>query len=155
MEIFSIFMTLDEKDKQILDLLKQDSSLTTSKISKKTRIPITTIHNRIQKLKRLGIIKNYTLNIDYEKLGKSITSYILLTVNQTLTSGKKTSQQEIGKKIKAHDDIEIVDIVTGSTDMIIKVRTDSMSSLNSLLTNDLRKIDGVDKTQTMMVLEGI
>ncbi len=155
MEIFSIFMTLDEKDKQILDLLKQDSSLTTSKISKKTRIPITTIHNRIQKLKRLDIIKNYTLNLNYEKLGKSITSYILLTVSQTLASGKKTSQQEIGKKIKAHDDIEIVDIVTGSTDMIIKVRTDSMSSLNSLLTNDLRKIDGVDKTQTMMVLEGI
>ncbi|MBD3164773.1 winged helix-turn-helix transcriptional regulator [Candidatus Woesearchaeota archaeon] len=155
MEKYSIFMNLDEKDKRILGILTEDSSLTTSKISKKTRIPITTIHNRIQKLKKHRIIKSYTLNLNYEKLGRPITAYILLTVNQNLTTGKKTSQQHIAKKIKAHRYVDTVDIVTGATDMIIKVRTDSMGTLNNLLTKDLRKIDGVDKTQTMIVLEEI
>ena len=155
MEIFSTIMQLDEKDMQILELLKQDSSLTTSKLSKKTRIPITTIHNRIQKLKEFRVIRNYTLNLDYEKLGRPLTSFILLTVNQNLSTGKKVSQQEIAKRIKSHKDVVSADIVTGATDIIVKVRTDSMKSLNELLTKDLRKIDGVDKTQTMMVLEEI
>ena len=153
MELFSICMGLDEKDIKILGLLKENSSLTTGKISKKTGIAVTTVHNRIQKMKKEGVIKNYTLKLDYEKLGKPITAYILLSVNQSLASGKKISQQEVGKKIKAHDNVEYVDIVTGATDMIIRVRASSMSGLNDLLTKDLRKIDGVDKTQTMMVLE--
>ena len=50
---------LDEKDTQILNLLKDNAKLTSSQISKLTRIPITTIHNRIKKLEKEKIIKNY------------------------------------------------------------------------------------------------
>ncbi|MGM5480563.1 MAG: AsnC family protein, partial [Nanobdellota archaeon] len=40
---------LDEKDKAILRLLEQNASLSTRKIAKETLLPITTVHNRIQK----------------------------------------------------------------------------------------------------------
>jgi len=43
--------------------------------------------------------------------------------------------------------------VTGSTDILIKVRTESMAHLSDIITKQLRKIKGVDKTQTMMVME--
>ena len=148
-------MRLDEKDTKILELLKENSALTTSQISKKTKIPITTIHNRVKKMKQLGIIKNFTVNIDYEKIGKPLTAYILLTVNQNISPNKKISQSDIGKKIKMFEDVESVDIVTGAIDMLIKARVKTMHDLNNLITNKLREIEGVDKTQTMMVLEEI
>ena len=148
-------MQLDEKDFAIIELLKKDAQLTTSKISKATRIPITTVHNRIKKLAQTGIIKNFTISLDQEKIGKSISAYILLTVNQNLVSGKKISQQSIAAKIKEMGEIESVDITTGATDMILKVRCSNIRALNSLITSKLRQISGVDKTQTMMVLEEI
>ena len=148
-------MRLDEKDTKILELLKENSALTTSQISKKTKIPITTIHNRVKKMKQLGIIKNFTVNIDYEKIGKPLTAYILLTVNQNISPNKKISQSDIGKKIKMFEDVESVDIVIGVIDMLIKARVKTMHDLNNLITNKLREIEGVDKTQTMMVLEEI
>ena len=148
-------MKLDEKDIKILELLKENSKLTTSQISKKTNTPITTVHNRIKKLKHLSIIKNFTISIDHEKIGKPLTAYILLTVNQNISPNKKVSQKEIGKKIKLFEDVESVDIVTGAIDMLIKARVKTMHDLNNLITDKLRKIDGVDKTQTMMVLEEI
>jgi len=154
MENISTFMKLDEKDMKILEILKENSEMTSSKISKKINIPITTIHNRVKKMKQLGIIKNFTINIDYEKTGKPLTAYILLTVNQNLPN-KKISQSDIGKKIKILEDVESVDIVTGAIDMLIKARIKTMHDLNNLITSKLRKIDGVDKTQTMMVLEEI
>ena len=147
-------MQLDEKDNKILNILKTNAELTSSQISKKTAIPITTVHNRIKKLKQNGIIKNFTVNIDYEKLGKELAAYILITINQSIL-GKKISQHNIGKKLKSFDEVESADIVAGETDMIIKVRSESMKNLNIFITEKLRNIEGIDKTQTLMVLEEI
>jgi len=155
MENISIFMKLDEKDIRILEIIKENAKLTTSQISKKTHMPITTIHNRIKKLEKQEIIKNYTVNLDYEKIGKPLKAHILVTINQILSPTKKISQHDIGKKIKMVQDIEAIDIVTGATDLLITARVKSMHDLNNLITSKLRKIDGVDKTQTMMVLEEI
>lgn len=144
-------MKLDEKDKKILILLKENSSLTVNQISKKTKVPITTVHNRIKKLKEARIIKNYTINLDYEKIGKSIKSYVLITVNQDKTN----PQEKIAKKIKEIKDILSVDIVTGTNDLISIVKTDSIKNLNEIITQKIRNIEGVDKTQTIIVLKEI
>jgi len=143
-------MNLDKKDLKILQMLEQNSELTSNQISKKTNIPITTIHNRIKKLKQNEIIKNYTIKINFEKIGKPIKAYIQISVNQ-----QKLSQEEIAEKIKKLENIESVDIVTGSTDILIQTRAKTMQDLNNLITHKLRNIVGIDKTQTMIVLKEI
>tara|TARA_Y100000034_G_scaffold130294_1_gene188335 strand:+ start:2595 stop:3029 length:435 start_codon:yes stop_codon:yes gene_type:complete len=143
-------MDLDEKDLKVIKILKKHADLTTSQISKKTGMPITTIHNRIKKLKRLEIIKNYTIKLNYEKLDKPLKAHILITVNQ-----EADSQSKIGKKILSWEPTESVDIVTGTTDLIAQVRIKDMHVLSDFLTNNLRKIEGIDKAQTLMVLEEI
>ena len=144
-------MKLDEKDNKILQILKEHSNWGTNQISKKTRVPITTVHNRIKKLKELGIIKNFTINLDYEKLGKSIKAHILITVNQT----KSNQQEDIAKKIKQIEDVNSIDIVTGTTDLIATIKTNSINELNEIITKKIRNIEGVDKTQTIISLKEI
>ncbi|MBW2977653.1 Lrp/AsnC ligand binding domain-containing protein, partial [Candidatus Woesearchaeota archaeon] len=75
-------------------------------------------------------------------------------INQSIL-GKKISQHDIGKKLKLFDEVESADIVAGGTDMIIKVRSESMKNLNIFITEKLRNVEGIDKTQTLMVLEEI
>ncbi len=145
-------MGLDEKDLRVLELLKENSKLRTSQMSKRLRMPITTVHNRIKKLEREGVIKNYTIVPNYKKLGKDLLSYILVTVMYTLPSGEKISQEKVAKKIRSLG-AEEVSIVTGGTDIIIKVRANDVSELNDFVIKKLRSIDGVDKTQTLIVLE--
>jgi len=144
-------MTIDEKDQKVLKALVENSKARTSQLSKELKMPITTIHNRIKKLEKLGIIKNYTVVLDYKKLGKDILSYILVTVMYTLPSGEKISQEQVAKKIKAIG-AEEVSIVTGGTDIIVKVRVKDVDELNDFVIKKLRAIDGVDKTQTLIVL---
>lgn len=148
-------MQLDEKDLKILEILKQKANSRTSQISKKTKIPVTTIHNRIKKLEKEKIIKNYTINIDFTKIKKPLKAYILINVNQGLLSQEKLSQKDIGEKIKELEGIESVDIITGTTDMIVVTRVATINKLNELLTKKLRNILGVNQTQTMMVLKEI
>ena len=79
--IFFHIMKIDETDLSIIEILRRDASLSTKEISKKIRIPITTIHNRIKKLKQEGVIQRYTIAIDEKKLGKLIYAYIATQLN--------------------------------------------------------------------------
>lgn len=143
---------LDEKDSLILDILRKDSHLAITQISRSTRIPITTIHNRIKKLEKDGIIKRYTIEVDNKKIGKQIQAYILLTVNYSLPTGKKIRQPDVARSIKALPEVEEVKILAGITDILIRIRTRDIDELNNFVINKLREIEGVDKTQTMIVL---
>lgn len=144
---------LDEKDIEILGILKKDSQLTTRQISKKMNMPITTVHHRIKKLEQAGVIKGYTVILDNEKLGRAVAAYILVSVDYKADS--KISQASIAKKIKNYSDVEEVAIVTGTTDILVKVRMKAIGDLNHFVTDLLRNIEGVDKTQTMVVLQEI
>ncbi|AJF62916.1 MAG: Transcriptional regulator, lrp family [archaeon GW2011_AR20] len=145
-------MKLDKKDLKILEILKENSKLTTSQIYKKTNIPITTVHNRIKKLENLGIIRSYTLKLDYNKLGKPITGFILVTINYILPDGTKIKQEHVAQEISKLEGVEEVNIMTGATDILIKVRVSSIEELNEFVIKKLRNINGVDKTQTMITL---
>ncbi|MBI4020650.1 MAG: Lrp/AsnC family transcriptional regulator [Candidatus Aenigmarchaeota archaeon] len=143
---------LDEKDRKILELLRQNAKLTTQQISKKTLIPITTVHNRIKKMESTGIIKGYTVLVDHKKLGKDVLAFILLAVSYVLPSGKKISQADLAKAIGRMPEVEEVHIVTGGTDIIIKIRVKDMDELNTFVITRLRNLEGVENTQTIIAL---
>ena len=79
--------------------MKENSKLTTHQISKKTLIPITTIHNRIKKLVKEGVIKKYTLELDNKKLGKYLAAYIQINVDYRLLKKIKIFMVSIDKII--------------------------------------------------------
>jgi Lrp/AsnC family transcriptional regulator, leucine-responsive regulatory protein len=146
---------IDEKDKNILDVLINNSNLSIQKIAKKTNIAITTVHNRVKKLKKLGIIKNYTINVDKKKLGKNIFAFILVDVDNKILKNSKISQEQLAKKIKNIDIVEEVSVIGGSSDIILKVGVENIDQLNDFIMNKLRNFDAIDSTKTMIVLKNI
>ena len=150
--MFIPFMALDKKDFKILEVLKENAKLSTQQISKKTLIPITTVHHRIKKLEKQGIIKGYTVLLDNKKIGKALAAYVLITVDYKLLNGIKLTQHDLAKKLKAHEFVEETAMVTGGTDIIIKIRVKDIDQMDEFVTKYLRNVDGVERTQTMVVL---
>ncbi len=156
MAFYSIFMKIDEKDRAIVHELTQNSKQTTNQLSKKLKIPITTIHNRIKKLEREKIILNYTLNLDHNKLGKPVPAYIGISVNyQAGGVGGKISQTNVAEEIKKIEGVQEVRIMTGGSDILVKVLARDIPELNEIVTERLRNVLGVDKTQTSIVLKEV
>ena len=143
---------IDDKNRKILGLLKKNAKLTTQQISKKTLIPITTVHNRIKKLEKLGVIRGYTVQLDHKKLGRDILAFILATVKYHTSEGRVISKKELAQKIRNMPQVEEVHIVTGGTDIIAKVRVANIEELNTFVIDDLRNVEGVENTQTLIVL---
>ena len=71
-----LFNNMDKKDAKILKVLKENAKLSTQQISKKTLIPITTVHHRIKKMEKEGVINGYTTIVDNKKIGKNIAAYV-------------------------------------------------------------------------------
>jgi len=143
---------IDDKDRRILGVLKNHGDYTTRQIAKKTLIPTTTINNRIRKLKKLKVIKNFTVNLDYSLLDRGFVAYIQIFANLLLLKEKRRSQYDIVKELRKFDFIERADIVSGGTDIIAIVRVKNVEEFDKVLMNKIQSIDGVDKTQSMIVI---
>ncbi len=143
---------LDEKDEKIIQILKEHSDYTTRQIAQKLLLPITTIHNRIKKLKKEKIIKKFTIELDNKKIAKLFSAIILVSVDYEALRELKKDQHKLAKEISYLKDVESVDIVTGGTDIVVKVRLKDVEEYDNFLLKKFQNIPGVDKTQSLVVI---
>ncbi len=152
MEYFSI---MDKKDEQILQILKKNAKIGTQKISNITGIPITTVHNRIKKLEKNGIIKNYSIFIDYSKIGKKLSALVLTRLDHKSLRESGLQLKDILKQILKVQGIQRVFTVTGSIDIVLRVRAESIEELDKILTRDLMYLEFISDTETMIITHDV
>ncbi|MEM2094990.1 MAG: Lrp/AsnC family transcriptional regulator [Candidatus Caldarchaeum sp.] len=141
---------LDEKDRKIIEELVENAEQSITELAAKLRIPRTTVQERVKRLKQLGVIKKYTIQVNYAKLGKPATAFILISFEQGAMSQKKLAQEiaKLPEVVEAH-------LITGEWDILVKVRTDSMQSIGSLVVDKLRTMEGVGKTMTCVSFSAV
>jgi len=147
---------IDKRDVKILKLLQNDCKMTAKEIAKKIGSPITTIYSKIKRMEELGIIKYYKAILDSRKLDKGTTAFILVSFAYRPGSREKPlSQRDVAKQIAAFSEVQEVHIITGSWDILIKVRADHVDTLGKLVMDKLRTIEGVENTLSCVVYETV
>ena len=153
--VYGVLRMIDEKDRIILDLLRSDARLTTAEIYAHTKIPRTTVHNRIKKMRKTGIIGKFTIETNKKLLGIGLSAYIFCTVSYRTVKGHTIDQLDVAKSIKGLPEVEEVSIVTGEIDLIVKVAMADVDALNSFIIEKLRNITGIERTVTSVVLSSV
>jgi len=143
---------IDEKDLAILEMLEKHGDYTVRQIAKKTLLAPTTIHARIKKLKKNGVIRKYTIDIDRKKIGKKLGAYILILADLKSLKEKNKSQVDLAKDIGKIPSVENVDIVTGGSDLVAKIFVHDIEELDKVLLERIQLLEGVSKTQTMIII---
>lgn len=80
---------MDLTDGKILKMLKQDSQISLQRISKVVSLSPPAVRERINKMKDVGIIGKYTIDIDYGALGYDINVIIEILIKNNLYSDFK------------------------------------------------------------------
>jgi DNA-binding Lrp family transcriptional regulator len=145
-------LKLDDKDFKILQVMRQNADYPTRKIAKKTLLPITTVHNRLRRLRQDGVIKKYTVELDYGKIGKPFAAYVLVSVDINLLKQKKKTQYDVIDEVRRFYFVEKADIVTGGTDIIVFMRVKDVGEFDSCLLTKLQIVEGIEKTQSLIVI---
>lgn len=145
---------IDKIDQKIINLLQENSKLSSRKIAKKTLIPITTVYNRIKKLEKEGVIKKYSVVLDEKKMGKILTAYIFIHYDISVWD-KESTKKELRKQLLSLPNVEEVKYVIGRYDILLKARLADTDELNHIILEKLRKIPGVGQSETFFVLEDL
>ena len=134
---------MDETDARIIELLSQDSAITSTEIGAVVGLSIPAVNKRIQKLRKEGAIRRFTILTDAKAVGKPITAYILVIL--------QAGPEALMSYIEEDPDVLECAAVTGEYDYIIKVCASDVEALEDKLLQ-LKRRKGVVKSHTMLSL---
>ena len=140
-------LMLDEKDRNILELLEEDGRLSIQDLSSKLNIPPSTIHNRIKKMESTKVIEGYSVKINEKIMERDFTVYILVNGS----TGNYLEKEFLKKK-------EVIEVsgITGEYDLIIKMQFSNISNYNNFLTKfRIKYSSDIKQTVTMVRTEKI
>ena len=120
---------LDSLDQQILQVLLRDGRTPAAQIADEVKLSRPAVADRIEKLEKAGVIRGTTVVVDTARLGRVVTAFIAA---RGTTEGAKASR--MFRDLMESDEVLEVHSVAGDDCYFIKVRTDSIPSLNRLVT---------------------
>lgn len=139
---------MDSMDYKILECLKVNSRIKASAISKEIHLSVSAVIERIHKMEKNGIIKNYTIVLDESKMGNDTSALMEVSLDHP------KFQESFTKSIKENKNVVLCYYLTGDFDFMLKILCKSSEELEKVH-NQIKSLDGVSKTKTYYVLKDI
>ncbi len=139
---------IDELDKQILRLLQVDASVTHRQIAQTLRRSITTIHDRISRLKQEGIILRSVAVLDRKKIGKGLLTFSHVLLNQHTTE----VLEQFEKAVKKFPEVLECFQMTGSFDFLLRISTRDMEEYHEFYRYKLAKLPNITTVNSYFAL---
>ncbi|MBN1170432.1 Lrp/AsnC family transcriptional regulator [Candidatus Micrarchaeota archaeon] len=136
----------DNIDRKILSELAMDGRVSAKKLAKKLKMHPNTLLLRMKRLQCKGVVRGFSANIDYEKMGYSLHVCIFMKVPE-----ERPGDAEQLNGLLEMKELEALYATTGDWDLVSLWRVQNKEHLNSLI----RKISGskiVTKILTSLVL---
>ncbi len=136
---------MDDKDRNIIDILLKDGREPASSISDKIGLSVPSVIDRIKKLQDSNVIKGFKATIDYAKLGMDVSALITII--------SESSEHYYDVIEKANSTTEVVDCfaTTGTGSHVLFIRTNNTYTLEKLL-RKIQRWPGVIRTETQLIL---
>jgi Lrp/AsnC family leucine-responsive transcriptional regulator len=136
---------LDAIDLRLLALLQDDCRTPLARLGERVGLSAPAVLERIKKLEASGVITGYRAILEGRRLGLDITAFIGVLNEHPSSIG------EFERQVAALEDVLECHHVTGDFTLLLKVKTANTSSLERLI-SQIRSIEGVSRTNTMVVL---
>lgn len=125
---------LDTLDQKILKLIAEDARIPFLEVARACKVSGAAIHQRIQKLTHLGILKGSQFLIDPEKIGYETCAYVGLHLKDPSTSDK------VAEALKAIPEVVECHVTTGDYDLFIKMYAHNNRHLMTIIHDKLQPL---------------
>ena len=139
---------LDEIDRKIVRFLLEDSTTPVSTIAGYLGLHPSTISYRIRKLKESGVIKKFTVSVDWRKFGKEVEAALLINCSPKHFT-------VVASKLADMDDVIELHTLTGFIDILAMVTLTDMTEYKNFIEKRLGSISEIDSFRVGIVLEDL
>ncbi|MGH1351451.1 MAG: Lrp/AsnC family transcriptional regulator [Methyloligellaceae bacterium] len=133
----------DELDRNIIRELQSNARESTSNIAAKLKVARSTVHERIVRLERDGVIKGYTVVLSRDPDEARVEALIMLSIKQQET-------RRVLDTLSRFTEIRLCLSINGEFDLFLSAVASRVEDLE-LVIDDIARIPGVLRTQTSIV----
>ena len=142
--------SLDDLDWQILQAIQENSKQTYSDIGRQLGVAHSTVYDRIKKLEQIGVIKKWTVDLYYDKLGLNyITAYMIVYTDP------KESENVAKILSEANEVVEVSMSLSEELLIHAKVISRDQESLHSFIAKKVAPLQGVLRIRTSIITKKI
>lgn len=136
--------SLDRIDMLLLTALQTEGRMRLEDLARRVELAPSSVHDRLRRLQRDGVIRRWTVEVSPEALGLSVLALV----------GVQSSRpcSELVGALEQIREIEECHSVAGQLSLILKVRATSTEHLLQLI-DRLKQIPGIENTETTVVLK--
>lgn len=138
-------LDIDDIDRRILALLQDNCKRPLAKIADDVGLSAPSVQERVKKLEDHGVIAGYHARLNARLVGRDVCAFIGVMIRYP------RAIDEFETAISQLDDVLECHHITGGYTLLLKAKTESTSTLEELI-SAIRSIDGVERTETMVVL---
>jgi len=135
--------SIDETDEKIIRILQVDSRMAFVEIATQIGLSESAVRRRVKNLVDSGLIKRFTIELGASDKTSAIT---LISVS----SAADTSA--VSGRLMKLTGVEVVYEITGQYDIAAIIAAPAIAEINKCI-DDIRKIDGVSDTNTVIILK--
>jgi Lrp/AsnC family transcriptional regulator for asnA, asnC and gidA len=140
-------LNFDKLDMAIIQQLMHDGSLSYAEIGKKLFVSAGTIHVRIKKLQEAGVIGGMRYQVNLKKLGYGVIAFIGIYLE------KSSLYDTVAEDLQKIPEIVRMNYTTGNYSIFVEVVCKDIDQLRFVLHDELQKIKGIERTETILSLE--
>ncbi len=133
-------MAIDKKDKEILQLLQEDASLSLAEVAARVNLTQTPCWRRIQKLQAEGVIRKQVVLCDANKLNLGLTTFVTIRTSQ---HNEQWMQRFVAGATSIAEIVEIYRL-SGDADYLLKIVVPDISRYDSVYKRLIRAVDLLD-----------
>lgn len=141
-------LVLDETDLSILKLLQQDAKMTVKEIADKVHLSTTPVHERIKRMERSGVIKQYATLVDHTKVKKGL----MVICYVSLKEHSKNAGTKFIKHIMSLPEVIECYNISGEYDFMLKVLEENMDTYYDFHVNKLSQSENIGHVQSVFVM---
>ncbi len=138
---------IDSLDRKILSILTRNARAPFLEVARECGVSGAAIHQRVQRLTRLGIISGSQFNVEPKKLGYHTCAYIGIYLENAALF------HDVSVKLKNIPEITQCHYTTGQYAMFVKVFAKDNEHLREVLADKIQSINGLSRTETFISLE--
>lgn len=134
---------IDEIDRKIIEILREDASISNEKLGKKVGLSEPASRRRVSNLVTRGVIRRFTIDVEE---GGAVQALVFISASPEMPCEK------IAKQLVTEKGVGIVWELSGETDFVVLLSAADMDAINNRI-NEIRNINGIKTTKTSIILK--
>jgi len=137
---------MDATDRTILALLQADGSLSNATLGQAVGLSASGVNDRLQRLRGQRVIIGSTVRIDPTKIDLSVLAFISVLIDWS------EHNEAFSAAVKGMSEVLECHHVTGDWSYLLKVRTRDNYALEELISNRIKALPGVTRSETIFAV---